>query len=246
MSGGGGLDIYSGNLSQFQLLHSYHEKNAIVNIFNVIHQVFFSMADNQLFEIDNNTFIQRKALQMKHSITAMIFYKENYLFAWSAKGYGVYDKSFQPSSFLSAETQQMQDVRVTSLALGSEDILWYGTDGSGIIKIYPKTKSFDIINTSDNGMPYNGSARAFCQENENLWVGTKGSGRIKIQNFWPDAQPAINKQYFLAPAELDNNAVYALKKGNDELVYFGTDGKGVGVYDYFPRIYYINTCLYCI
>jgi len=231
LSADGELDTYSGSLGQFKQLHTYHEKNVIINFFNVNHQVFFSTADNQLFEIDNSTFIQKKVLQMKHAIVSMVFYKKNYLLAWSAKGYGVYDNSFQPSSLLKPEALQMQDVRITSLALGSEDILWYGTDGSGIIKVYPKTKSFSTVTTSDNDIPYNRSVRAFCQENENLWVGTKGSGIIKIQNFWSVPQPAITKQIFLAPAELDNNAVYALKKGNDELIYIGSDGKGIGVYD---------------
>ncbi|MEP7144810.1 MAG: response regulator, partial [Ferruginibacter sp.] len=154
-----------------------------------------------------------------------------YLFAWSTKGYGVYDINFQPGSFLSQEAQQMQDVKVTSWALGSEDILWYGTDGNGIIKIYPKTKSFGTITTSDNGMPYNKSVRAFCEANGNLWIGTKGGGIISIQNFWSDTAAAYNKKYFLAPVELDNNAIYALKKGADELIYIGTDAKGIGVYD---------------
>ena len=140
--------------------------------------------------------------------------------------------TFNRSSFLSTESRQMQGIRVTSWALGSEDILWYGTDGNGIIKIYPKTKSFGTVTTSDNGMPYNRSVRAFCEENGNLWVGTKGSGIIKIRDFWPASpQQGIARQYFSAPAELDNNAVYSLKKGNDELIYIGTDGKGIGVYD---------------
>ena len=168
---------------------------------------------------------------MKDGISSMIFYKEHYLFAWSSKGYGVYTENFQSSSFLYEESRNMQEMRVTSFSPGSEDILWYGTDGNGIIKVYPKTKSFGTVTTSDNGMPYNRSVRSFCEENGNLWVGTKGSGIIRIQNFWTDPQPELNKQYFAAPSELDNNAVYSLKKGNDELIYIGTDGKGIGIYD---------------
>ena len=52
-----------------------------------------------------------------------------------------------------------------------------------------------------------------------------------MRNFWADSTGAYDKQHFLAPAELDNNAVYALKKGNDGLIYIGTDAKGIGVYD---------------
>ncbi|MEO8405514.1 MAG: two-component regulator propeller domain-containing protein, partial [Chitinophagaceae bacterium] len=228
----GELTVYSGSRHQFKWLRTHREQTAIVNFFQVNHQIFFTTTDDRLFAIDNTTNLQKKIMQMKHGLSSMIFYKEHYLLAWSAKGYGVYDNNFQLSSFLEAEARQMQDIRVTSWALGSEDILWYGTDGNGIIKIYPKTKSFGTVTTSDNGMPYNRSVRAFCEENGNLWIGTKGSGIIKIQDFWSDLpQPAMNRQYFSAPTELDNNAVYSLKKGNDELIYIGTDGKGIGIYD---------------
>ncbi|MDQ2862671.1 MAG: hypothetical protein M3R50_03300, partial [Bacteroidota bacterium] len=125
---------------------------------------------------------------------------------------------FIPSDFLSAEAKQMQDIKITSWESGTEDILWFGTDGNGIIKIYPKTKSFGTVTTSENEMPYNKSVRAFCEENGNLWVGTKGSGIIRIQNFWSAGNDVLKKQYFLAPADLDNNAVYALKKGDDGLI----------------------------
>lgn len=227
----GQLDVCSGGINQFKLLYTCQQKNNIVNFFTINHEVFFSTADDQLFTINSNTLIQKPVLQMQHAISTMIFYKDHYLLAWSAKGYGVYDNNFQPSSFLSDETKQLQDIKVTSWALGTEDILWYGTDGNGIIKIYPKTKSFGIVATSENGMPYNKSVRAFCEENGNLWVGTKGSGIIQMQNFWSATDVPLKKQYFLAPAQLDNNAVYALKKGNDDLIYIGTDGKGIGVYD---------------
>jgi signal transduction histidine kinase/ligand-binding sensor domain-containing protein/DNA-binding response OmpR family regulator len=231
LNANGELDAWSVQLHQFKRLHSFYEKKTIINFFNVNEQVFFSTAGHQLFAIDNITFSQKPVLQMKQGISSMIFYKEHYLLAWSSKGYGVYDNNFQPASFLETESRPMQGIRVTSWALGSEDILWYGTDGNGIIKVYPKTKSFGTITTSDNGVPYNRSVRAFCEENGNLWIATKGSGIIKIQNFWTTPQPAVNKQYFSAPGELDNNAVYSLKKGNDELIYIGSDGKGIGVYD---------------
>lgn len=233
LNSNGELEAWSlGKRHQFNYLRTYRERTKIVNFFQVNHQLFYSTADDQLFSIDNTIAPQKKVLQMKQGISSMIFYREHYLLGGAAKGYEVYDNTFHPSSFLAAESQQMQGIRITSWTSGSEDILWYGTDGNGIIKIYPKTKSFGTITTSDNGMPYNRSVRSFCEENGNLWVGTKGSGIIRIKNFWqPSTEPAISRQYFSAPAELDNNAVYSLKKGNDGLIYIGTDGKGIGIYD---------------
>ena len=230
LNGNGQLDVCTRADGQFKLLYTCQQKKSIVNFFVVNHQVFYATADNRLFSINGNTLNTLELLQTPHAVSSMIFYKDHYLLAWPAKGYGVYDNNLKPSSFLSDEAKQMQDVKVTCWAAGSEDILWYGTDGNGIIKIYPKTKSFGTVTTSQNGLPYNKPVRAFCEDNGNLWVGTKGSGIINIPNFWR-APEESGKQYFVAPAQLDNNAVYALKKGNDGLIYIGTDGKGIGVYD---------------
>lgn len=238
LSAGGLLDVYGVSKNQFRKLKSYQDEKGIVNFFNSNRQVFFSTADDRLVSTGNGTFLQRQVLQMKHPLTSLVFYKGHYLLAWSTKGYGVYDSSFEPSAFLRQETQQMQDVKVTCWAAGSEDVLWYGTDGNGIIKIYPKTKSFGTIATSDNGMPYNKSVRTFCEANGSLWIGTKGSGIMSLQNFWSDTSAGYNKQSFLAPAQLENNSVYAIKKGADDLIYIGTDAKGIGIYDLIKKQFY--------
>ena len=231
LNGSGELDVYSVESNKFRRINSYGQKGGIVSFFIINNHVFFSSTADQLFRIDKTTFNPELIMQMKSSLSSIIFYKDHYLLAWSTKGYDVVDNYFQPSSFLATESLQMAGMKVTSWSLGSEDILWYGTDGNGIIKVFPKTKSFGTITTLDNGVPYNRSVRAFCEENGNLWVGTKGSGIIRIQDFWTAPQPAHSKQYFSAPSELDNNSVYSLKKGNDELIYIGTDAKGLGVYD---------------
>ncbi|MEO6546996.1 MAG: two-component regulator propeller domain-containing protein [Ferruginibacter sp.] len=227
----GEINAFSAGQKSFETLRSFKEDNAINNFFYINHQLFYTTANDRLFSIQAGTFMSKPVMQLPHTLASLIFYKDHYLLAWSTKGYGVFDAGFQLSSFLKQETLQLQEIKVTSWAIGSEDILWYGTDGNGIIKIYPKTKSFGTIATSENGLPYNKSVRAFCEADGNLWVGTKGSGIINIKNFWSDALSSFNKQYFLAPDVLEHNAVYALKKGNDDLIYIGTDAKGIEVYD---------------
>jgi signal transduction histidine kinase/DNA-binding response OmpR family regulator/ligand-binding sensor domain-containing protein len=231
LNGSGKLDVYSIVSNKFARIHTYGQKGNILGFYIANNQVFFNSADDQLFVIDRASFNQKLVMQMKHSLSSIIFYKDHYILAWSTKGYDVIDNNFHTSSFLAAESMQMAGMKVTSWSLGSEDILWYGTDGNGIIKVFPKTKSFGTITTLDNGVPYNRSVRAFCEENGNLWVGTKGSGIIRIPDFWTASQPAQARQYFSTPSELDNNSVYSLKKGNDELIYIGTDAKGLGVFD---------------
>jgi len=227
----GDLEVFNQNGHNFNPVKIFQEKNIIVHFFPVNGHIFYTTSDDRLFEIDPGTLISRQVMQMPHGITSMIWYRHHYLLAWSTKGYGVFGEDFKAAGFLGAEARQMQDIKVTSLAQGSEQILWLGTDGNGIIKIYPKTKSFGTISTAENGNPYNKSVRAFCEENGNLWFGTKGNGIIKIPDFWSDPSAVSARENFLAPQQLDNNAVYALKKGTDDLIYIGTDGKGIGVYD---------------
>lgn len=230
LTNNGELNVFVKNKNNFELFYSFGEKKDVTNFFVLNEGIFFATKSDHLYSVNMGTLVKSEIMQMPHSLSSMIFYQDHYLLAWASKGYNVFDKNFSPSTFLDTATKQMEDIKITSLELGTEDILWFGTDGNGIIKIYPKTKSFGTVATSENGMPYNKSVRAFCEENGNLWIGTKGSGIIKMQNFW-SSSGSIKKQYFLAPKELDNNAVYALKKGTDGLIYIGSDGKGIEIYD---------------
>ena len=222
---------------QFKKLKTYRENTPIVNLFHADKRMFYTTADNRLYGIDPQSLLPETLLQTDHRLSSIIRYNDYYLLAWSGKGYSVYDRHFKPSAFLGDQVKKMRDIKITSWASGSEQILWYGTDGNGIIKLYPKTKFFATVTTSDNGMPYNKAVRAFCEENGNLWVGTKGSGIIKYSNFTAGDKASLKKENFLAGAQLDNNSVYALKKGSDDLIYIGTDGKGLGIYDVKLRVF---------
>ncbi len=225
----GNLERYSlSENQQVKLENKITDQAGITNFFFVNKKMFFTTAANQLKEIDCKTLQKRPVINLDHGITEMIFYKEHYLLGWSTKGFAVYDHTFKPSTFLQKEAGQMKDIKVTSWALGTEQILWYGTDGNGVIKIYPKTKFFETVNTSENGMPYNRSVRTFTEENGNLWVGTKGSGIFRYTDFQSENSSSDN---FLNPGELDNNSVYELKKSSDDLIYIGSDGNGLGIFD---------------
>ncbi|MEO7044599.1 MAG: two-component regulator propeller domain-containing protein, partial [Ferruginibacter sp.] len=235
----GALEAYAEKGDQFKLLTTYREQAAINNFFIINKQVFFTTANDSIYTAGNETSPVKALLKLNHSISDIVLYKNHYLLSSSQKGYSVYDINFAPSSFLQQEARQMQDVKITSWALGSEDILWFGTDGNGLIKVFPKTKSFGTISVAEsNGLTYNKSVRAFCETDGNLWIGTKGGGIISIKNFWSNPGDDRDREYFSAPSVLDNNAVYALKKGSDGLIYIGTDGKGLDVYDLKERRFY--------
>ncbi|MGZ3896931.1 MAG: hybrid sensor histidine kinase/response regulator transcription factor [Flavisolibacter sp.] len=229
--GNGQVEVYSISHHQFTRLRAYQLKERITNFFMVNQTVFLTTARDRLMAIENINAEPREIIQISHPISSIIAYKGHYLVAWANKGYGVYDSHFEPADFLQAEAEKMKDIKITSLALGNEDILWFGTDGNGIIKVYPQTKSFGTVTLSENGLSYNKPIRAFCEVNGRLWVGTKGSGIAEIQNIWTDKNSSLGKKYFLAPEQLENNSVYSLKKGNDGLVYIGSDAHGVEIYD---------------
>ncbi|HET7115170.1 MAG TPA: two-component regulator propeller domain-containing protein, partial [Hanamia sp.] len=238
LNSNGQLYVCENDKNNFQLLYTFQEKEDIDNFFVLNKNIFFTTSDDKLFSVNTETFSQNFLMQLPRSLNTMVFYHDHYLLGWASKGYGVFDTNFKPSEFLADEAQQMQNIKITSWSVGTENILWFGTDGNGILKIYPKTKSFGTVTTSENGMPYNKSVRAFCEANGNLWVGTKGSGIIMYPGFWKIDNQEIQKHYFLAPDQLDNNSVYALKKGNDGLIYIGTDGKGIGVYNLKNKKFY--------
>lgn len=231
LNANGQVNVYSITNHQFRILRSFRLKDSITNFFIVDQQIFFATAGDRLLVVENGSLVPRPVLQLMHPVSSLILYKGHYIMAWSTKGYGVYDLDFKPSHFIENEARQMKDIRITSLALGSEDILWFGTDGNGMIKVYPQTKSFGTVTTSDNGMPYNKSVRAFCEANGNLWIGTKGSGIVEIENIWKEKNGPYSKKIYLAPGELENNSIYSLLKGSEGLVYIGSDARGIEVYD---------------
>lgn len=233
----GGIAIYSlSGDHRYTPVQSIQTAAPATNLFRVGQELFFTIAGDKLYRYSYSNRAAEWITDLPHTLTAIICYKQHYFLAWATKGYGVYDLQMKPTDWLQQETKQLQDIRITTWAIGSEDILWYGTDGNGIIKVYPKTKSFGTIGTADNGLAYNRAVRSFCEVNGDLWIGTKGSGIMNVQQFWKGNR--VPQSYFSYPASLDNNSVYALTKGSDQLVYIGTDGKGIGVYDLIAKKFF--------
>lgn len=199
-------------------------------IFNTGNDCFYTTTDNKLFHFTDKILAPSMLVQLPTSVGAIAWYNNRYLLAWTGKGCASYTPDFLADDLMGTQTAQLQNVRITSFTNGSEDILWCGTDGNGIIKLYPKTKPFGTIATTDNSMPYNRSVRAFCSVNNDLWVGTKGSGILVLKNFIATNDNSTGRDFIASP-ELDNNSVYAITRNNDGLIYIGTDAKGINIYD---------------
>ncbi|RYY61735.1 MAG: hybrid sensor histidine kinase/response regulator [Chitinophagaceae bacterium] len=227
------------NILQGKGLHVIAGLSGIKNVnqlFRTAGSAFYTSIDHQLFRIGNGLAMPQLVMTLPGPLSAIGEYQEHYLLAWAGRGCGIYNREFRADGFLGEQANQLANIHLTSFTVNSENILWCGTDGSGIMKIYPSTKPFGTISTSDNGMPYNRSVRAFCEVDGDLWVGTKGSGIIVMKDF-AALRDRAPKQSIGSPS-LDNNSVYALVRGTDQLLYIGTDGKGIGVYDQRLRKFY--------
>lgn len=127
----------------------------------------------------------------------------------------------------------LKNQKVTTLIQGSENVVWTGTDGDGLFKIYPLKKSFNLISEKQVPELDGGIIRAFLEvEGNSFWVGTKGKGLFRFpSHFYQDSEKPLQYQNFNESNSVINNAVFSLCKGQENLIFIGTDGSGITVYD---------------
>ncbi len=199
----------------------------VANFFLANKQLIYSTSDNLHFKI--NAQYRPEAIAISHKkIRSIAFYEKNYVVAWENQGIEIYGPNFTKGNILQAEVKRLENIKITSLKISQEKVLWLGTDGNGLIQIYPKENYFGLV-TKINGTTINKPVRAFSEVGDNLWVGTKGNGILVFNDFWRGNQ-TISKKIDVSTG-LENNAVFAIKRGIDQLMYLGTDGEGIDVYD---------------
>ncbi len=122
--------------------------------------------------------------------------------------------------------------KVTSVSQGTEGIVWLGTDGDGLLKASPQERLFKNISKGQLPALNGGITRSFLKDGNTLWVGTKGKGLVHITSGLQDdiTDGLVYTVYNEANSPVDN-AVYSLCKGQDGLIYIGTDSPGITVYD---------------
>ena len=130
-------------------------------------------------------------------------------------------------------TKHLKNQKITTVFGGSENIVWTGTDGDGISKIYPVQKSFNLISNKQLTNLDGGIVRAFLEvKNNSFWVGTKGKGLYRLpHDFYSNGEKPLVYQNFNESNSTLNNAVYALCNGQEGLIFIGSDGEGIAVID---------------
>jgi len=127
----------------------------------------------------------------------------------------------------------LNNQKTTTLIKGNENILWVGTDGDGIIKMYPLKKSFNLITKAQVPELDGAIVRTFLRVDENSFlVGTKGKGLFHFSSkFYLDPEKPLEYKNYNENNSAINNAIFSLCKGQDDLIFVGTDGEGISVFD---------------
>ncbi|PRY55610.1 two component regulator with propeller domain [Arcticibacter pallidicorallinus] len=166
-------------------------------------------------------------------VRAVSRFRGGYILLRESTGAEVYDLKFRKNARIDGIIKKFSGLRITSLASSADGILWLGTDGNGLIKLHPKTNNFGLV----KGNPYgiNKPIRAFAEVGGKLWIGTKGKGIIELGNVLAKDLDLNNRRFISVSHDPADNSVFVLKKGVQDLVYIGTDGEGLQVYDLEKR-----------
>ncbi len=227
---GGLLEVFIKKGNSFFADGYNNEIEGVSNFFYVNEEVFYTALNKKLYKT-NRQLERIPVLELPKTIRSMAFYKGHYFFAWSSIGIGEYDKNFKPAFAFSNDGGSLNSRRVTCLMPGTEQILWAGTDGSGIISISENTNPFGRVHKLPNGSSINIPIRAFSEVQDELWVGTKGNGIITIKNLGkPNASSSVI-QTFYSGTDLLDNCVYAIENTGRGLVFIGSDMPGITVYN---------------
>lgn len=131
---------------------------------------------------------------------------------------------FDPATGTFSPLRELAGVPVLSLLEGSQEILWAGSDGQGVLSLYEDDLEF---NRTDNRQLFDGKSapvRAFYEDARgNLYIATKGNG---IRVLRPDGHAGGS---YDRSNGLGSASVYALAAGGHDDLFIGHDGEGLNV-----------------
>lgn len=200
----------------------------INNFFTINQRMLFTDTHNNLWLLSNG--FQPRKVKNIAAVKTIAYYQSHYIVVLDGQGISVLDDHFAPSAFMQQEVKQLAGIRVTAIKPARDGVLWIGTDGNGLIKIFPKINHFGLVDRN-NLTDLNKPVRAFAAAGGDLWIGTKGRGIVILKDFQGNSALQHLKEGLNTANGLDDNSVYALKRGKGPYIYIGTDGQGIGIYD---------------
>lgn len=138
---------------------------------------------------------------------------------------GVYSASVTSSGAGFSKEHLAGSIDILSMCCGSQDILWIGSDGKGLVECFESGLAFNKTSVDEVFPVRSGPVRAFWEDADGtLYIGSKGSG---IARRGPDGSVS----WIGTDKGLSNNAVYCITKGlYPAHLLIGSDGDGVDVY----------------
>lgn len=208
-------ELISDNVTDFEIV-SQHKLCFITGSGKA---VLYSLEDKSTLEINTD---------VVHNI---IHHTKDGVLLNTASGYFIIDSLGEKTT--NAWVESLKNQKITTLVEGTENVIWTGTDGDGLFKMYPLKKTFNLVSKVQIPEIEGGIVRAFLEVEENsFWLATKGSGLFKLpSDFYLSPSKPLDYESFNDNNSAIDNAVFSLFKGKDDLVFIGTDGDGISVFD---------------
>ncbi|MBL4745007.1 MAG: response regulator [Flavobacteriaceae bacterium] len=143
---------------------------------------------------------------------------------------GIYTYTFTGSKIKEAWVSQVNKSPITTLFETRDHFIWTGSDGDGLFKMFQPKKMFEVASNIAIPAFDKGIVRTFSiTKDDQLIVGTKGKG-LFVFSSKDQLKNGSYTNYNQNNSAIDN-AVFSLFEGEDQLVYIGTDGAGISIYD---------------
>jgi signal transduction histidine kinase/CheY-like chemotaxis protein/AraC-like DNA-binding protein/ligand-binding sensor domain-containing protein len=194
-----------------------------ININDPVSKIFLSgnhfiLNSGKVVSILNSDFtVSRKIeLETHKPVSQIILFGKQLYISFIEGGCINYNLEKNSSFYINELPRQLS---VFTVYLGSQNILWIGTDGQGLIQFYHHDSLFETIRTTH-------PVRSFCESNDKsiLVVGTKGSGIKRLNVATKQLSDYLNESNGLI-----SNSVYALKKNKANDIFIGTEGTGINI-----------------
>lgn len=122
-----------------------------------------------------------------------------------------------------------EEVSFLSVYKGTQDIVWIGTDGKGVFKIYARPEFMTLVNHQRMPQLSNFAVRAITKDDSgNIWTGSKGGGLSKIS--YLGAKGLENVRNYRIGTNFATNSVLSIRKAEGNDLWIGTDGYGLYYY----------------
>ncbi len=233
------LQFESGKLSEIELKYHSDGTISIKNekiLLQDIHD-FINFTSNEILVLFDNDELWRYSLSNYKKYNTS--FKRVNIIGKSKEGVFLSINSsthlldFQMNTISTSWLKQISGKKISTIFEGNEEIVWVGTDGDGMFKIYPKKKTFRLFSQNEIPALEGSNVRAFCETPDNsFWVGTKGKGLFRLHaDFYLNNRKEVPLINFNSTNSSLNNSIFSLFYGQDSLLYIGTDGTGVSIYD---------------